>query len=197
MTANVDDVAAAILERTGEVTTWKLQKLAYYAQAWYLVDKGERLFEDDVEAWRQGPVVRTLYNRHRRLARVASWPEGTASNLDPGERRFVEAVVDRYARFTAESLSRMTHVEAPWLVAREGVPDGARSTAVISTDVMRTFYARQVTAPEDAVALAVANSYLEGVQLDESWQDELRRVADGAIDADTLVRQEIRRIRGD
>ena len=35
--ASVYDVAAYILEKQGAMTTWKLQKLVYYSQAWSLV----------------------------------------------------------------------------------------------------------------------------------------------------------------
>lgn len=51
----MDDVAAAILERTGPLDTFKLQKLVYYAQAWHLVWDNEPLFEEPIEA---GPEAR-------------------------------------------------------------------------------------------------------------------------------------------
>ena len=35
--ASVFDVAAYILQKQGFLTTWKLQKLVYYGQAWSLV----------------------------------------------------------------------------------------------------------------------------------------------------------------
>lgn len=194
--AAIDDVAAAILARTGEVTTWKFQKLAYYAQAWHLVNVGEKLFADDFEAWEHGPVAPTLYHEHRRRNRVSHWPNGDAERLSPSESALVDWVVQQYGSFTAETLSRMSHIEAPWFVARQGLPSGARSTTVIDPDMMRTFYSRQLADPEDAVALAAANSFLEGVELDEEWQDSLRQVAEGTASADDLIQAEVRRIRG-
>ncbi|MGI9001096.1 MAG: Panacea domain-containing protein [Pseudonocardia sp.] len=197
MSVAVDDVAAAILARTGQITTWKLQKLAYYAQAWHLVKYGTRLFVDDFEAWAQGPVVRVLYNQHRRRNRVSDWPSGDQQNLSQTERVLLDWVIDQYGSFTAESLSRMSHIEAPWLLAREALPAGTASSNVISAEIMQTFYARQVASSEDAVTIAVANSYIEGVELDEEWQERLRSVAEGKQSADALVAEEIRRIRGD
>ena len=35
--ASVRDVAQYVLSKTGKITTWKLQKLIYHAQAWRLV----------------------------------------------------------------------------------------------------------------------------------------------------------------
>ena len=43
--ADVQDVARYIVERGGPMTTMKLQKLAYYSQAWHLVWDGVPLFD--------------------------------------------------------------------------------------------------------------------------------------------------------
>ena len=58
--ASVFDVAAYILERQGPMTTWKLQKLVYYSQAWSLVWDDDVLFPEEIEACANGPVVREL-----------------------------------------------------------------------------------------------------------------------------------------
>ena len=49
--ASVHDVAECILSQTGGITTWKLQKLVYYAQAWHLVWDEEPLFDEEIQAW--------------------------------------------------------------------------------------------------------------------------------------------------
>ena len=192
MVASVDDVAAAILSRTGPVTTWKLQKLAYYAQAWSLARKGHRLFDDKFEAWANGPVVDTLYQQHRGKNRVADWPTGDESALDKEDLQFIDWIVATYGHFTAETLSRMSHLETPWLVTRAGLPEGAHSREVISDELMQNFYSRQIASPSDAVATAVANSYIEGIDLDEAWQNKLLKVATGELSADELI-EEVRR----
>lgn len=58
--ASVYDVATYILEKQGAMTTWKLQKLVYYSQAWSLVWDDDVLFPEEIEAWANGPVVREL-----------------------------------------------------------------------------------------------------------------------------------------
>jgi len=52
----VIDVSRYILERMGEMTAMKLQKLCYYAQAWSLVWDERPLFDERIEAWANGPV---------------------------------------------------------------------------------------------------------------------------------------------
>jgi hypothetical protein len=56
---------------------------------------------------------------------------------------------------------------------------------------MRSFYANQVVEPDVAVALAAASSAIEGVELDDAWQEELRKVADGRVRADELIQREV------
>jgi uncharacterized phage-associated protein len=189
--ATIDDVAAAVLTVLGRMTTKKLQKLVYYSQAWHLARNGVRLFPDEIQAWREGPVVRTLYDRHRTKYEVHTWPDGDPTRLRDDELTTVRWVAATYGRFSAESLSRMTHAESPWRVARGLVPEGEPSQAPISDDIMRNFYANQVVEPDVAVALAAASSAIEGVELDDAWQEQLRQVADGRVTAEELIQREI------
>lgn len=193
--AKVDDVAAALLEATGPVTTMKLQKLVYYAQAWHLVFSAEPLFGDTIEAWSQGPVTRSLYEQHRDRYKVAKWSPGSPARLSPAELETISWVLRKYSGFSAEALSRMTHMETPWQIARGVLADDERSSNPISLDIMRDFYSRQRIDPDVAVSQAAANSAIEGVELDDEWQEELRSVASGARTADELIADEIRRMR--
>jgi len=58
--ANVRDVAQYILGKVGQTSTWKLQKLVYYSQAWHSVWEDEPLFDAGIEAWANGPVCPEL-----------------------------------------------------------------------------------------------------------------------------------------
>ena len=63
--ATVFDAAKYILEQRGRLSTMKLQKLCYYSQAWSLVWDDAPLFEEEFEAWANGPVCRVLYEYSR------------------------------------------------------------------------------------------------------------------------------------
>lgn len=112
--ATVFDVASYILQRKGPLTTMKLQKLVYYAQAWSLVWDGHPLFSEPIEAWDRGPVVRELFERHRGALWIDTLPIGGSSELDPLARETVDAVLERYGDTSPEILSELTHSEAPW-----------------------------------------------------------------------------------
>ncbi|PRA79721.1 Panacea domain-containing protein [Microbacterium sp. MYb66] len=138
--ANVQDVAAYIVTKCGEMTAMKLQKLVYYSQAWHLVWSERPLFDEEIQAWANGPVVYDLYRKHSGQFRVSDWPEGDVSHLSADETGSIDAVIDAYFPFTAHQLSEMTHQEDPWLMAREGLSDGARSNRPITLASMHEYY---------------------------------------------------------
>ncbi len=138
--ARADDVAAAILRRTGPLNTWKLQKLVYYCQAWHLVWDDEPLFADRIEAWANGPVVPWLYRQHRQRYEVADWPTGDPARLTPTEMSTIDAVLDEYGDKPGHWLSALTHREPPWQRARKGLAEGERGQREITKQAMSEYY---------------------------------------------------------
>jgi uncharacterized phage-associated protein len=137
---SVLDVAAYILNKCGPMTAMKLQKLVYYSQAWSLVWDEEPLFDEEVEAWANGPVVWTLYNAHRGQYQIGEIPGGNLRNLTADQINTIDSVVKFYGDKPAQWLSDLTHMEDPWKFARQGLPDGERSGRVIPKAHMAEYY---------------------------------------------------------
>lgn len=138
--STVDDVAAYILRERGSMTTWKLQKLVYYSQAWHLVWDETPLFADRIEAWANGPVVRALYDRHRGQFSVSGWRWGDPSTLSVDERETIDAVLHSYGDLSGRQLSHLTHEEDPWRLARGDLGPTTASSVEISQESMLAFY---------------------------------------------------------
>ena len=137
---SVFDVAAYILQQKGPMTTWKLQKLVYYCQAWSLVWDDDVLFHEEIQAWANGPVVPALYEVHRGEYRVATIKQGNPDALADSQRETVDAVLDFYGDKSAQWLSDLTHMEDPWRKARAGIRDGERGTARITEESLAEYY---------------------------------------------------------
>jgi len=125
----------------------KLQKLAYYSQAWHAVWSDAQLFPERIEAWANGPVVPALYEKHRGQFILN---QGQFKD-DPGELTNDEAdsvarVLKAYGSKTSQWLSDLTHMESPWVEARAGVPDGERSNIEIPLGAMAEYYGALATA---------------------------------------------------
>jgi len=116
--ASARDVAQYILETKGPMTSMKLQKLVYYCQAWSVVWDDDCLFDDPIEAWKNGPVVRDLWEANKGKFRVSEIPErADSANLDQKQQATVQKVVEFYGDKNAQWLSDLTHMEEPWVEA--------------------------------------------------------------------------------
>lgn len=139
--ATVFDAAKYILEKQGRLSTMKLQKLCYYAQAWSLAWDDEPLFEEDFQAWANGPVCPELFRVSQgQFSVTAAELQGDSSKLTDSQRGTVDKVLDYYGDKNAQWLSQLTHMEEPWRKARTGLPADAYSHAVITKESMAMYY---------------------------------------------------------
>jgi uncharacterized phage-associated protein len=142
---SVLDVAKYILESTNRpMSTMKLQKLAYYCQAWHAVwTKGDKLFQEPIEAWANGPVCYELFQEHKGKYSISAGTlnAGDSANVSDDQARSIDRVLDSYLPLSGAELSELTHDEQPWQDARRGLPSGARSAKPITVGAMRKYYA--------------------------------------------------------
>ena len=146
---SVFDVAAYILERMGKMTTMKLQKLVYYSQAWSLVWDEEPLFSEDIQAWANGPVVKELFDYHKRKYKISSVSSGDASLLNKEQRATVDAIIEYYGDKSAHWLIALTHMEDPWIQAREGLDPMERGNKIIPLAFMANYYSTLLSAEDE------------------------------------------------
>ena len=137
----VVDVAEYILAQAGPLTTWKLQKLCYYAQAWSLVWDDQPLFREQIEAWANGPVVPSLFRRHQGEFSVET-VGGNGATLSLDQRETVDVVLKTYGDVPAAMLIALTHRERPWRSTRDkaNLSNRQRGNAVIPLDLMAEYY---------------------------------------------------------
>lgn len=137
----VFDVAAYILKTSGPMTAMKLQKLVYYSQCWSLVWDERPLFDEQIQAWANGPVCPELYAKHRGQFEMGPESiEGDHEALDEKGIETVDSVLRFYGEKTAQWLSDLTHAEQPWVEARAGLLPGERSSQPISHAAMAEYY---------------------------------------------------------
>ena len=140
--ATVLDVAAYILQKQGRMSTWKLQKLVYYSQAWFLVWEDAPLFEAPIQAWANGPVVRELYEKHVGKFQIAALPEGDPNALNADQKTCIDVVLNDYGHSSGQWLSELAHMEAPWKDARARChcAPGQHCDEIIGQDAMALYY---------------------------------------------------------
>lgn len=140
--ANVFDVAKYILHKYQKLSTWKLQKLCYYSQAWHLAWSGNPIFNEDFEAWANGPVCPPLFHKHQGKFIITENDLllGDYNNLTADEKDSIDVVLKDYGRMEPYDLRELSHSEDPWKNARGDLPEDAKCRNVISKDSMGEYY---------------------------------------------------------
>ena len=101
------------------LTHMKLQKLLYYAQAYMIGMTGEPLFDNQIQAWKHGPVIPDVYHKY------SKYGGSVISDLDgevaPDEYAyFISDLVQEKGHYSAYELRNMTHNEQSWNKAISG-----------------------------------------------------------------------------
>lgn len=105
------------------LTHLKLQKLLYFAQGISLAKNNAVLFEDKIEAWEHGPVVKSVWKKFSSKGRNEITIDDVISEnevirkieADTKTREVLYMTYDNFAIYTAWQLRNMTHVEnGPW-----------------------------------------------------------------------------------
>ena len=106
---SVFDVARYLLSCMGEMATMRLEKLAYYCQAWSLAWDGVPLFPEDFEAWSNGPVCPQLFETHANVLTVDEDYYGACdlSLFSPEQIETMNAVIDGYGNRPGIELSSL------------------------------------------------------------------------------------------
>lgn len=148
-------IADWILENIDDVTDKKLQKLMYFAYAWYLVffnESGDeidnRLFEGQFEAWVHGPVLPELYREVKRFHgnKIGAdyFESNREDNFNPEVLDLLKQVKDVYGKYDGNELESITHQEDPWIDAREGCRSNEICKNPISDKAMFDYYVRRL-----------------------------------------------------
>lgn len=122
-----------------EITNMKVQKLLYYSQSLHLALYDQPLFEDEIQAWRYGPVCPPAYKFYSEFeAKQLPIPSKEfLSQIPDQEKDLLEEIWGYFGGYHAYGLSDMTHVEFPWKKARKGLSAEASSTEPILLEDMK------------------------------------------------------------
>jgi uncharacterized phage-associated protein len=154
--AQVIDVARYIVflsytdKEPEAVSNLKLQKLLYYAQALSLAKRNTPLFDDEIQAWTYGPVVKSVYNEYKEHD-ADSIPDSLQKIDLPSidDRVFIRQIWRVYGHRTATQLVEDTHAESPWLEARGELQPNDRSEKEITQESMRRYFInKRIDLPE-------------------------------------------------
>ncbi|BAY25189.1 putative prophage protein [Calothrix sp. NIES-2100] len=122
-----------------EMTNMKVQKLLYYSQSLHLALYDEPLFDEEIQAWRYGPVCPPAYRFYSEFeANQLPVPsKDFLLQISDEQKKLLEEIWEYFGGYHAYRLSDMTHGEFPWKKARKGLAPQASSTEPIRLEDMK------------------------------------------------------------
>lgn len=153
MMNSINDIVDYIIDRferggKNDLTMLKLQKLLYYAQAYYLANYNKPLFDEEFQAWVHGPVNREIFDRFKETHSLYSIT--TCKDLRMGfdeevlakdDREYIDDFLNSFGHLSGADLEVMSHNDAPWIKARNGLKPLEECENVIPKDEMLIYYA--------------------------------------------------------
>jgi uncharacterized phage-associated protein len=133
------DVANYIVKKSldlnKQISNLKLQKVLYYLQARYLVEKGYPIFEDNIGKWKYGPVTPSVYHEYKRFGSGAienvsdqleikkdafgnitdiSIKQFNPDTIEAKDQCIIDNTVNSLGAFGAFELVNRTHQQSIW-----------------------------------------------------------------------------------
>ncbi len=100
------------------MTNLRVNKLTYFAQAYSLIRLGRPLFEEDIKAWRFGPVIPSVYQAFQTCGRDRIkdvFGSYDVSRFSDEELELLVDIMREYGKYSVSALVDLTHKPgAPW-----------------------------------------------------------------------------------
>lgn len=146
--ANVYDVAdffvrAANQGEDDQITNLKLNKLLYYSQGAFLARTGKPLFDNNIEAWKLGPVVPEIYRKYKICAGNPIFSDEAPDRAMFTSEEF-DVLLDvfrEYGKYTGSALVALTHrAGTPWSNTMEA--NGNSGNGIVAQADMMDYFSR-------------------------------------------------------
>lgn len=146
MTTNSDGnklsifVMAEAFLNIDSMTHKKLQKLCYYAKAWYLAMYDTNIVNESFEAWIHGAVQPDLYQKYKIYGFEQIPRQINKSEIPEEFISFSNEIYNVYGQLTGDELEKLNHTEGPWIKARGNLKPWQSGNNIIDEEDMKTYY---------------------------------------------------------
>lgn len=133
-----------------ELSQMKVMKLLYYIQAASLSISGKRMFNNDIVAWKYGPVVEAVHRKYSGCRGIVNskYPitdqdleDYKELQSDEHASNILNSIYNVYGYSSAYDLMRQTHSEKPWKETPQ--------SEVISDKAIKDFYSGVFVSDDD------------------------------------------------
>ncbi len=141
-----------LYKASGRLTPMQTIKLVYFAHGWTLrLTNGKPLINESVQAWRWGPVIRSVYDTHKHHGNnfIGGANKKATKDIDKYHQAILDRVLEVYGHKSGLELSAQTHQEGtPWHTVYV-VQKQNWGRAHIPNDLIREYFERVLKSKKD------------------------------------------------
>jgi uncharacterized phage-associated protein len=140
-----------------DLTHLKIHQLLYYAQGFYLVNFNKPLLEDNIEAWKYGPVIRSIYfslKSNENTLQIVDKIKGfiiengqyiiTSPTIGDKDLQTIDFLSDfwqMYGKYNNGTLIKATQQKGtPWDQVNKALIEGATYNHIIPMELLKHFF---------------------------------------------------------
>lgn len=115
------------IERKNPLTVMQALEYTYLAQQFHLALRGEPFFNEEIRAWKYGPVVVELYEHLKNTTdhNMMRYEQPPHDGFDDEQKDILNVVFYRYEKMGAYAMvCEITKKGSPWCTIRNREPDG-------------------------------------------------------------------------
>ncbi len=137
------------------ISNLRLQKILYFIQMEFIIEKNKKCFDDEIQAWDYGPVVPNVYHVFKRFGASNIPPiryyydrsqgllnmkkiEFKEDVICPEDRKIIDKVIVECSAYSTSKLVDITHSQPPWRNAYHH-----KKNSVISNKSIKRFVSQQ------------------------------------------------------
>jgi len=158
-------IALAKQDARSDMSPMKLQKLVYYAHAWFIAFTDNALIKEDIQAWKFGPVIPDVYHEFKAHGNANITSFATELNFEQSKLELITPVVDdddddanaiinevwrTYKDLTPIQLSNATHAKgSPWEVVASSYGSELPKNIEIPNNLIKEIFKKRLEEWED------------------------------------------------
>lgn len=141
-TAKIHDVAKYILSKV-ELTPLALQKSLYFIQGFSIAFNDIFMFDDIPKAWVHGPVYPQIYHDYKEFG-YNPIEKNIECNVEIGDsdKSLIDNVIKYLSLYNGTILEKITHIEMPWVNARQGLNEKDKSSNPMQLNDIEEYFRR-------------------------------------------------------
>ena len=140
-----------------EVTPLALEKILFFSNGVNYALNGNRLIDENSEAWQHGPVYPSVYRKYKRYGykpiddAIKSVNGCMLTKVSLKEKQSIDLVISTFGLYSPKMLEKISHEQTPWKEKRIGYKDNQASREEISELAIKDYYVKNKLNSEENI----------------------------------------------